>query len=80
MNCSSFFLDDHGLYKIVGMKKFQVPSVSSFSEDMRTLVDGCCLLRSICIDSQNKYKVSMVKKLNKIDGFTHELKEKECSS
>lgn len=73
-------LADNGLYQIVEMKKFHFPRLSSFSTDIEKMVDGCNLLRNICIDSHNKYEAAMVKKLSKMDGFAHEVKEDDFSS
>ncbi|KAI9018767.1 hypothetical protein CLU79DRAFT_288549 [Phycomyces nitens] len=73
-------LADNGLYQIVEINRFQFPRLSSFSTDMRKLVDGCSMLRIICIDSHNKFEAAMVKKHNKMDSFTRKVKEDDFSS
>ncbi|KAG2229398.1 hypothetical protein INT48_000626 [Thamnidium elegans] len=72
-------LSHDGLYELVNIKTFQFPKLTSFHEDVKRLIDGCSFLRSICIDSQIKYDAAVVKKMNKMDSFTKEVKENDFS-
>ncbi|KAI8078576.1 hypothetical protein BDF21DRAFT_420827 [Thamnidium elegans] len=72
-------LSHDGLYELVNIKTFQFPKLTSFHEDIERLIDGCSFLRSICIDSQIKYDAAVVKKMNKMDSFTKEVKENDFS-